>query len=349
MPEQIHLAVVAVAEPAVGDGGPHAGGQITERLHPDIAATAQDRAGQAGTGELRAGDDAHRDACRRPPVRRSSPSVAPARAARFREDRRPTGCGRHRSGLITPTPGSRNDSPTSPCSPDRQPVPTAASPATVVDGNPACSVRPRSAAITGASSAWASRSSAAETVDQQHARAADVAGQIDPAVEARHTHRRQHRRHHVGQMGSVRVRLRQVHIASLPYSFRYAAADKTVAGIGLTLLLGACATSNPTAVPTPAAGSEAAGHPRRPADRPGLPPTMRHSRSAPPPPTRSAATFPTVKPSRRSIATNPVIAWLDPPLLAAIQKAARSAEADGIDVADHVGLADQGFPAAAVR
>ena len=128
----------------------------------------------------------------------------------------PQGWGRHRSGLITPTPGSRNDSPTMPCSPERQPVPTAASPATVVDGNPACSVRPRSAAITGASSAWASRSSAAETVDQQHARAADFGGQIDRVVEAGHTHRRQHRWHHVGQMGSVRVRLWQVHIASLP-------------------------------------------------------------------------------------------------------------------------------------
>jgi len=40
-----------------------------------------------------------------------------------------------------------------PCSPDRQPVPTAASPATVVEGNPTCSLKPRSAASTGASSA----------------------------------------------------------------------------------------------------------------------------------------------------------------------------------------------------
>ena len=94
-----------------------------------------------------------------------------------------------------------------------------------------------------------------ETVDQEHARAADLRGQIDPAVETGHTHRRQHRWHHVGQMGSVRVRLWQVHIASLPYCFRYAAADDTVAGIGLMLLLAACAPSNPTAAPTQAAGS----------------------------------------------------------------------------------------------
>ena len=67
MPEQIDLTVVAVAEPAIGDGGAHARGQIPERLHPDIAATAQNRASQAGTGELRAGDDAHRDARRRGP------------------------------------------------------------------------------------------------------------------------------------------------------------------------------------------------------------------------------------------------------------------------------------------
>ncbi len=153
MPEQIHLAVVAVAESAVGDGRPHARGQITERLHADIAATAQDRASQAGTGELRAGDDAHRDACRGRPFegrrhglhllgrRGVAKIVAPGVRAP------PQGVDQ------TPTPGSRNERPTNPCSPERQPVPTAASPATVVDGNPACSVCPRSAAITGASSA----------------------------------------------------------------------------------------------------------------------------------------------------------------------------------------------------
>jgi hypothetical protein len=40
---------------------------------------------------------------------------------------------------------------------------------------------------------------------------------------------------------------------------------------------------------------------------------------------------------------NPVIAWLDPPLLAAIQKAARGAEADGIGVQITSGWRTKGF------
>ena len=43
----LDLAVVAVAEPTIGDGGAHACGQVPERLHADIAATAQHRASQA--------------------------------------------------------------------------------------------------------------------------------------------------------------------------------------------------------------------------------------------------------------------------------------------------------------
>jgi zinc D-Ala-D-Ala carboxypeptidase len=41
--------------------------------------------------------------------------------------------------------------------------------------------------------------------------------------------------------------------------------------------------------------------------------------------------------------TNPVIAWLDPPLLAAVQNAARSAKDDGIDVAITSGWRTKGF------
>ena len=70
MAEQIHLAVVAVAEAAVGDGRPHSRGEVAERLDTDVAATAQDGAREAGTGELRAGDDADRDAGRRRPLER---------------------------------------------------------------------------------------------------------------------------------------------------------------------------------------------------------------------------------------------------------------------------------------
>ena len=68
MAEQVHLAVVAVAEPAVGDRGRNACGKIAERLDPDVAAAAQNRAGQPGTAELRPGDDAHLDSRRRRPL-----------------------------------------------------------------------------------------------------------------------------------------------------------------------------------------------------------------------------------------------------------------------------------------
>jgi hypothetical protein len=42
-------------------------------------------------------------------------------------------------------------------------------------------------------------------------------------------------------------------------------------------------------------------------------------------------------------ATNPVIAWLDPPLLAAIQNAARNAEDDGVDMQITSGWRTKGF------
>ena len=48
----------------------------------------------------------------------------------------PHGWGRQRSALITPTSGRRKEYPTIPCPPEAHPVPTAASPAAVVDGKP---------------------------------------------------------------------------------------------------------------------------------------------------------------------------------------------------------------------
>ena len=54
--------MIAVAEPAVGDRGSHACGQVAERVHADVATTPQHGSGQAGSGELRAGDDADRSA-----------------------------------------------------------------------------------------------------------------------------------------------------------------------------------------------------------------------------------------------------------------------------------------------
>jgi hypothetical protein len=56
----------------------------------------------------------------------------------------------------------------------------------------------------------------AQPVDQQHARRGDLTRQVDPVVEARHPHRGQHRRNHVGQVRDVRIRMGEVHSASLP-------------------------------------------------------------------------------------------------------------------------------------
>jgi D-alanyl-D-alanine carboxypeptidase len=114
----------------------------------------------------------------------------------------------------------------------------------------------------------------------------------------------------------------------------------TVAGIGLTLLLAACAPSNQTAVPAAAAGS-----------RPLATPAAQQS------PAPDEATFSIGPAATDTIGgylpdgqtlspfdgTNPVIAWLDPALLAAIQKAARAAEADGVGVQITSGWRTKGF------
>jgi hypothetical protein len=114
----------------------------------------------------------------------------------------------------------------------------------------------------------------------------------------------------------------------------------TVAGVGLTLLLGACAPSNPVAAPTQAADS-----------RPMATPAARQS---PVPDDGTFSIGPAATdtiggylPDGQTISpfdvTNPVIAWLDPPLLAAIQNAARGAEADGVGVQITSGWRTKGF------
>lgn len=116
----------------------------------------------------------------------------------------------------------------------------------------------------------------------------------------------------------------------------------TVAGVGLMLLLGACASSNPTAASTQATGSEPLTVPAAlPANgpAPGDEP-FSIGRAA-------TDTIGGYLPDGQTIspfdATNPVMAWLDPALLAAIQKAARAAEADGVDVQITSGWRTKGF------
>ena len=114
----------------------------------------------------------------------------------------------------------------------------------------------------------------------------------------------------------------------------------TVAGIGLILLLAACAPSNPTAAPTAAAGSRPLGTPA--AQQSPVPDDQTFSIGP-----AATDTIGGYLPDGQTISpfdvTNPVIAWLDPPLLAAIQKAARGAEADGVRVQITSGWRTKGF------
>lgn len=114
----------------------------------------------------------------------------------------------------------------------------------------------------------------------------------------------------------------------------------TVAGIGLTLLLCACAPSNPTTAPIQVAGSRPLATPaaqQSPAPDDGL---FSIGRAA-------TDTIGGYLPDGQTVSpfdvTNPVIAWLDPPLLAAIQNAARAAEADGVGVQITSGWRTKGF------
>ena len=94
----------------------------------------------------------------------------------------PHGCGRQRRALMTPVPGSRKQYPTRPCSPERRPVPIAASPAAVVDGKPTCSGWLRSAESTGASAAYSASSSAPRpSIISTHAPAMSPGREIGPS------------------------------------------------------------------------------------------------------------------------------------------------------------------------
>lgn len=117
---------------------------------------------------------------------------------------------------------------------------------------------------------------------------------------------------------------------------------KTVAGIALTLLLGACAAPNPAAAPSQATGSKP------------LATTAAQLTNGPAPAgeafsigSSATDTIGGYLPDGRMLspfdATHPVIAWLDPPLLAAVQNAARAAEGDGVDMQITSGWRTKGF------
>jgi zinc D-Ala-D-Ala carboxypeptidase len=116
----------------------------------------------------------------------------------------------------------------------------------------------------------------------------------------------------------------------------------TVIGGGLTLLLGACATSEPVVLPTHAAGSE------------GLTAPVAQMANGPAPDDDSFSIGPAAAdtiggylPDNQSVTpfdvTNPVIGRLDPALLAAVQNAARSAASDGVDLEITSGWRTKGF------
>ena len=115
-----------------------------------------------------------------------------------------------------------------------------------------------------------------------------------------------------------------------------------MAGIGLTLLLGACAPSGSMAEPTQAAGSEILAAPSA------------QMASSPAPDDESFSIGPAAidtvggyLPDGRTVSPfdvdNPVIGWIDPTLVTAIQNAARGAASDGIDMQITSGWRTKGF------
>jgi hypothetical protein len=113
-------------------------------------------------------------------------------------------------------------------------------------------------------------------------------------------------------------------------------------GIGLTLLLGACAPSGSMAEPMPAAGSE----------RLAAPSSRMANSPAPDDETFSIgpAAIDSVGgylPDGRTVTPfdvdNPIVAWIDPRLLTAIQNAARGAASAGIDMHITSGWRTKGF------
>jgi zinc D-Ala-D-Ala carboxypeptidase len=117
---------------------------------------------------------------------------------------------------------------------------------------------------------------------------------------------------------------------------------KTVAGIGLILLLGACASPDAAVTPTQAAGSKPLGTPAAQLTNGPAPDDATFSIGS-----AATDTIGGYLPDGQTLspfdATNPVIAWLDPPLLAAVQNAARSAKDDGVDMQVTSGWRTKGF------
>jgi zinc D-Ala-D-Ala carboxypeptidase len=114
----------------------------------------------------------------------------------------------------------------------------------------------------------------------------------------------------------------------------------TVAGVALTALLAACGSSHPT--PVPAAQTEPIAAPAAGLMAGPAPDDAGFSIG-------SAATDTTggYLPDGRTLSpfdvTNPVIGWLDPALLAAVQNAARTAKNDGVDIQITSGWRTKGF------
>ena len=115
----------------------------------------------------------------------------------------------------------------------------------------------------------------------------------------------------------------------------------TVAGIGLTMLLGACATPNPTAAVQPSDGRPLVASAAQLTNGPAPDDEIFSIGRA------ATDTIGGYLPDGHTLSpfdvSNPVIAWLDPPLLAAIQNAARRAKDDGVDVQITSGWRTKGF------
>jgi zinc D-Ala-D-Ala carboxypeptidase len=109
-------------------------------------------------------------------------------------------------------------------------------------------------------------------------------------------------------------------------------------GIGLTLLLGACAPSESTAEPTQAIlatpSAQVSAGPAPQGEAFSIGPAATDTVGGYLPDGRTVTPFD---------AQNPVIAWVDPALLTAIQNAARSAAQDGIDLRITSGWRTKGF------
>ena len=115
----------------------------------------------------------------------------------------------------------------------------------------------------------------------------------------------------------------------------------TVAGMGLALLLGACTTTR-EAAPTPAVGGEVSATPAVPMTG-GPAPDVEKFSIGPSATDTIGGYLPDGQMLTPFDVANPVVGWLDPPLLTAVQNAARSAASDGIDLKITSGWRTKGF------